>query len=254
MQANGQLDITSFVTTSHGTLNYGEWVPGFREFSDIIIEIFKSVGGPNVLCADSMVDDIADVPRLNGVPQWPSQYDTPTLIKVFGSKEAIKANQAQYIVQANSPYPILYNGTWVNSIPCNRAVKNELEQIFKEVLAHYGLENIKKLKLNVMGTKNSAYRPGDTGSMHNYGIAFDWDPGHNPMDWDSASPPSKIKFGALPGYPGASKAWRPFWHIWENHGAQSLGRYNNDDWMHVQFATWPDYHDANRAGRKQDAL
>lgn len=30
-------------------------MPGFREFSDIIIETFKSVGGPNVLCADTTI-------------------------------------------------------------------------------------------------------------------------------------------------------------------------------------------------------
>lgn len=46
---NGELNPTSFVTISHGTLNYGEWVPGFKEYGDIIIEVLKSVGGPNVL-------------------------------------------------------------------------------------------------------------------------------------------------------------------------------------------------------------
>jgi len=67
-------------------------------------------------------------------------------------------------------------------------------------------------------------RGGSTPATHAWGIAFDFDPGHNQLKWSDA----RARF-ARPDY----AAW---WQCWEAEGWVSLGRTRNYDWMHVQAA------------------
>ena len=71
------------------------------------------------------------------------------------------------------------------------------------------------------------YRPmrgGTALSMHSWGIAYDGDPERNQLRWGR----DRAEF--------AKPAFDPFWAIVEAHGAVSLGRARNYDWMHFQFA------------------
>jgi hypothetical protein len=68
-------------------------------------------------------------------------------------------------------------------------------------------------------------RGGTALSMHAWGIAVDLDPINNQLRWGK----DRASF-ARPEY-------LPFWKIVEAHGATSLGRAKNYDWMHFQFAT-----------------
>ncbi len=57
-------------------------------------------------------------------------------------------------------------------------------------------------------------------SLHSYGIAFDWDPAHNPR--------KKPLTRTLPDW----------WHnIWKQHGWSDGRHFSTPDPMHVQFAT-----------------
>ena len=67
-------------------------------------------------------------------------------------------------------------------------------------------------------------RGGSSWSMHSWGIAIDFDPDRNQMEWGR----DKARL--------AKPDCETFWKIWEEEGAISLGRSRNFDWMHVQFA------------------
>ena len=61
-------------------------------------------------------------------------------------------------------------------------------------------------------------------SMHAWGIAVDLDPINNQLRWGK----DRASF--------ARPEFEPFWKIVEANGATSLGRAQNRDWMHYQFA------------------
>ena len=67
-------------------------------------------------------------------------------------------------------------------------------------------------------------RGGSQWSMHSWGIAIDFDPDRNQMQWGR----DKARL--------AKPDLETFWRIWEEEGAVSLGRTRNFDWMHVQFS------------------
>ncbi|TXT41117.1 MAG: hypothetical protein FD135_576 [Comamonadaceae bacterium] len=73
-------------------------------------------------------------------------------------------------------------------------------------------------------TDGHSWRGGSTTSTHGWGIAFDFDPDHNPLKWDQ----NRARL-AQPEY----AAW---WQCWEAEGWVSLERSRNCDWMHVQAA------------------
>lgn len=62
------------------------------------------------------------------------------------------------------------------------------------------------------------------GSLHSWGIAIDFDPERNALNWDHTK--------ARLARPDAED----FWKIWEAEGWVNLGRSRDFDWMHVQAA------------------
>ncbi|WP_300804485.1 M15 family metallopeptidase, partial [uncultured Akkermansia sp.] len=65
---------------------------------------------------------------------------------------------------------------------------------------------------------------GKSKSMHAWGIALDFDPVRN-------------SYSCKAPHAGLSRPeCEEWWRIWEAHGAVSLGRERNYDWMHLQFA------------------
>ncbi len=114
----------------------------------------------------------------------------------------------------------------IKRFSCHEKVVTPMQAIFKDVLDHYGLEEIQRLGLDLFGgcLNVRKMRGGSSYSMHAWGIAVDLDPIRNQLRWNS----DKAEF--------ARKEYIPFWEIVEKHGATSLGIERDFDWMHFQFA------------------
>lgn len=150
---------------------------------------------------------------------WPRQREVSKFYGGIG-KNMVRARLA-YLMR------VAWNlDETVNSFLCHRKCKESFETIFERTLDHYGIDEIKRLRLDLYG---GCYNPrkvrgGTAWSMHAWAIAFDIDPARNKYRWgrDRAS---------LDNAP-----YEPFWDFVEAEGAISLGRVRNFDWMHFQFA------------------
>lgn len=114
----------------------------------------------------------------------------------------------------------------VSRFSCHKKIVGPMQAIFEDTLAHYGLEEIQRLGLDLFGgcLNVRKMRGGSRYSMHSWGIAVDLDPARNQLKWNS----KKASF--------AKPEFEAFWDIVEKHGAISLGRERDFDWMHFQFA------------------
>ncbi len=162
-------------------------------------------------------EDLVDVNPNN----WPKQY-TPEFDEFYGKP-------GENLVRIQFPYP--HKLSWapysvVNSTSCHKKVKESLEKVLENVLDHYTLDEIKRLKLDSFGGcfNKRKIRGGNRWSMHSWAIALDFDTTRNALKWgrDKASL--------------AKPEYNKWWELWEEEGWVSLGRQRNFDWMHVQAA------------------
>lgn len=158
---------------------------------------------------------------ISPVPTWPTQAEVRGGKSIFGApgRESELANICP-------PYPLLYEGKPVRSIRVHRLIADHVQEALREVLAHYGQQEIHRLGLDIYGGSYN-YRSSTGGSalsMHAWGIALDFSPETNA--YSTRSPQATLSHPAC-------ERW---WQIWEAHGAVSLGRTRNCDWMHLQFA------------------
>jgi len=154
--------------------------------------------------------------------QWPLERQD-TLTAFYGPPGESR------LVMLELPYPLRLSwdpAAAVRRIRCNAAVRDSLARVLAAVLAHYGLDTLRALRLDLFGGGYNlrAKRGGNAASTHSWGIAFDFDPDHNQLKWDRR----RAHF-AQPAY----DAW---WQCWEREGWVSLGRTRGYDWMHVQAA------------------
>lgn len=150
---------------------------------------------------------------------WPREREAEAF---FG-----KAGQGLQLIEL--PYPLRLSwdtGELVKTMTCHSLTAIPLKRIFRKTLAHYGMDNIRRLGLDLFGGcyNNRPKVGGSTLSMHAYGIAIDLDPDHNQLKWKS----DKAGF--------ARHYYDEFWSFVEQEGAVSLGRQKDYDWMHFQFA------------------
>jgi len=134
-----------------------------------------------------------------------------------------------YLVTLKLPYPMYLNWdtkTVINSFKCHKLVHDRLKAVFTDILAHYGLEEIKRLQLDDYGgCFNYRNMRGKTSlSRHSWGIAVDLDPDRNLLHETA-----KTARFARPEY-------KKFIDIWYKHGFFSLGREKNYDYMHFETA------------------
>lgn len=161
------------------------------------------------------------------VSYWPHVADIePMVVPLEGAAEVFYGKPGSNLEVIDLPYTLFYEGKPVSRMSVNRKVKGAMMTIFERVRDHYGLARIKELGLDVYdGCFNNRNKVGgSTKSMHAYGIAVDMDAGHNTL---------------RAGYRSARFAGReyiPYWTIVEAVGAVSLGRTEDYDWMHFQFA------------------
>jgi hypothetical protein len=151
----------------------------------------------------------------------PTQAVVRSGTSIFG-----KAGDESNLVNIKPPYQLYYCGKPVKTIRVHKLIADRVESALKEVLDYYGLDAIKQLGLDqYSGSYN--YRKTSTGSamsMHAWGIALDFAAEKNA--YSMKKPQASLSIPAC-------EKW---WEIWEKHGAVSLGREKNYDWMHLQFA------------------
>lgn len=138
-------------------------------------------------------------------------------------------NFSSNLVKINLPWE--HRLSWqpakkTNSFSCHLKVKNSLERVLNKVFDYYGNEKIKDLRLDYWGGcfNKRPIRGGSRPSMHSWGIAIDYDPVKNKLNWGR----DKALF--------AKPEYFRWWEIWEEEGWVSLGRKRNYDWMHIQAA------------------
>ena len=114
----------------------------------------------------------------------------------------------------------------IKSFYCHPKVADSLFRILEATLAYYGLEEIKRLGLDVWGGCHNVRkkRGGNGYSLHSYGIAVDMGPdcAREKFRW----PADKVK--------SSKPEYGMFWMFVEQEGWKSLGRGQNYDWMHIQ--------------------
>jgi hypothetical protein len=152
---------------------------------------------------------------------WPVQY-TPGFDSFYGPKGA-------NLVKLQLPYPHRLSWdlqTTINSFSCHKKVHDSMKRVLSNVHNHYGPDKIRELRLDLWGGcyNERPLRGGTKWSMHSWGIAVDFDPGRNKLDWGR----DKASF--------AQPVYNKWWQFWEDEGWLSLGRERNFDWMHMQAA------------------
>ena len=149
---------------------------------------------------------------------------TQQAIKKYGTP-----NEAgTYLVTINLPYPMRIawdTKTTVIKMRCHKDVADNFTAVFNDLLAHYGLEKIQELGIDLFGGcfNFRKMRGGTSWSKHSWGIAIDLDPARNKLKETSRT----ARF-ARPEY-------KPMIDIFYKHGFISLGREKNYDWMHFEI-------------------
>lgn len=153
--------------------------------------------------------------------QWPLQNEA-SMNAFYGE---VGTNQGK----ARSPYPLKFS--WdtdkvITKFTCHKKVAPAIERVLQKVLDHYGLEEIQRLGLDSWGGALSVrkMRGGSKWSTHAWGTSIDWDTKRNKLKWNKNR-------ATL-----AKQEYEFWWQCWEEEGAVSLGREQDRDWMHVQFA------------------
>lgn len=152
----------------------------------------------------------------------PRERDVP---QVFGPAAGAACTAGRCILPF--AFPLAWDEAQkVQSFACHTLVASHLTSIFAQAATQYGEADFRRLRLDRFGGcfNHRAKRGGASLSMHSWGIAVDLDPLRNQLRWTH----DRASF--------AGPDYLAFWKIVEAHGAISLGRVRDFDWMHFQFA------------------
>ncbi len=136
---------------------------------------------------------------------------------------------AGYLTTITLPYPMFLNWeskTYTRKIQCHKKIADKLVAVFTDILAHYGIDEIKRLQLDDYGGcfNYRLMRGSDhTLSVHSWGVAIDLDPDRNLLHENHTT----ARF-ARPEY-------KPMIEIFYKHGFVGLGPEQDRDWMHWQI-------------------
>ena len=157
---------------------------------------------------------------MNSSMLFPREKDVPDFYGEMGENQ----------VRCQLAYPMKLawdKSSRITSFSCHKLVCTQMELIFEDIVKFYGSKGVVELGLDLFGgCLNVRKMRGGKGrySMHSWGIAVDLNPEENKLRWKA----DKARF-ARPEY-------QKYWEIVEGHGAVSLGRERNFDYMHWQFA------------------
>jgi hypothetical protein len=199
----------------------GRWGPQTQFAFDALTEQ-RATGNPPVNFRDIVPGDV-------NPNNWPADAPDQQALTAFYGPHGVKDGFTPPQRLVDCPWRLRLSwdlATGTRRISCHEKVADSLSKVLTNVFQHYGEAEIIRLRLDIYG---GCYNPrkkrrGSTWSTHSWGIALDFDPDNNQLDWGSG----KATF-ARPDY----HAW---WNIWEAEGWLSLGRVKNFDWMHVQAA------------------
>lgn len=127
------------------------------------------------------------------------------------------------------PFPLAWDAAQrVTRFSCHKLLAAPFTSIFAEAAKHYGEERYRAMRLDQFGGcyNYRKMRNGSSLSIHAWGAAVDLDPASNGLN---VKAPAALFSG---------EEYVPFWNIVEAHGAHSLGREKDYDWMHFQFASF----------------
>lgn len=130
-----------------------------------------------------------------------------------------------YLVWIDLPFPMRI--AWdrkrtIKRFQCHKSIATRLQNVFRELLLHYGLEQLKTLGIDLYGGcfNYREMRGGTELSSHSWGTAIDLDPDRNLLHETS-----KTARFARPEY-------KPMIEIFYRNGFISYGVEFNYDWMH----------------------
>ncbi|MFV0437900.1 MAG: M15 family peptidase [Desulfopila sp.] len=248
-EVDGKLGSATYAAVTEALLAHREKLPGdWQEWSGAR----QSIAYIQVLCAnraietgpidgywgpqtDSAYRSLAHLIRYGQLPRPWRDFDQPPVNpntwpvqnqqEMHGFYGETGANQVRLML----PYP--HRLAWdlrqsVLSFSCHAKVHDSVLRALTRVVDHYGMERIKELRLDRWGGCLSVrkMRGGSRWSMHSWGVALDYDPDRNRLEWGRG----RAAF--------AQPEYEPWWRCWEEEGWVSLGRSRNFDWMHVQAA------------------
>jgi len=153
------------------------------------------------------------------IPAWPTQANVRAFYGEVGTSQG----------KLDLPFPMRL--AWakdqiVTRITLHAKVIESAGRAFEAIASAYGPVKRAELGLDLFGGSLNVrrMRGGSAWSMHAWGIAIDFDPERNQLNWGRGK--------ARLAQPDADA----FWAAWEREGWVSLGRARNFDWMHVQAA------------------
>lgn len=137
-------------------------------------------------------------------------------------------NGSPYLISIKLPYPMRLawdTSVKVKTMRCHKLAAEPFLNVFNDLLAHYGYDEIVRLGIDLFGGcfNYRQMRGGSDWSRHAWGIAIDLDPARNLLKETSRT----ARF-ARPEY-------KPMIDIFYKHGFISLGVEKNYDWMHFEL-------------------
>lgn len=150
---------------------------------------------------------------------WPRQADCLQFYGPVGTSQ----------VTVDIPFDMYLaweRGTRVRRMTLHKRVAASAAIVFNRIAGVYSAAERKALGIDLFGGSLNVrkMRGGSSYSMHSWGIAIDFDPERNQLNWGR----DRARL--------AQADAQPFWNAWEAEGWVSLGRARNFDWMHVQAA------------------
>jgi hypothetical protein len=151
--------------------------------------------------------------------QWPRQRDVLAFYGPVGTSQT----------QIEIPFDMVLSwdrSTRVRKMTLHTKVADSAKRVLEAVAGIYSPQERAGLGLDVFGGSLNVrrMRGGSAYSMHSWGIAIDFDPERNQLNWKA--PVARL----------SHKDAVPFWQAWEAEGWLSLGRARDFDWMHIQAA------------------
>lgn len=148
---------------------------------------------------------------------------TPQIISIFG-----KAGDDRNLITVTMPY--VRKIAWdlkavTNKMQCHKLVAPIFQKIHEEILEHYGIDEIKRLEIDIFGGCYNfrKMRGGSDWSRHSWGIAEDLNPDENGLkaSWKSSQ--------------FSKPAYKAMIDIYYANGFVNLGVEINRDAMHFEF-------------------
>ena len=151
----------------------GYWGPQTEFAFDSLLQVIQENKEPETWRPEDLSDENPN--------NWPVQTPESNLVQAYGE---VGLNQTR--ISLPFPHKLAWKTTSiVNSYLCHERVHDSLHRVLSRVLDNYGLEEIRRLRLDLWGgcLNVRKMRGGSRYSMHSWGIAVDYDPGKNRLKW-----------------------------------------------------------------------